>query len=489
MVCDRVKSALQTSGLLVAASAAGPVSLLANRAELRPDLGRIAAVTAGQLVLALVLAAALKRLMSPRTATIWVAAMLLFGTQGGVVSKSVPALVVPTAVASAIGAFLLGRWARRDAFWEWLMATSWIAVVIATAAALFSQPPPVAAGVGPILEPASGRPSFYLIVLDAYPSRLSPVPEVASVVADFASGLTDRGLQVVGDAKANYNFTYAALATALSLDHDLDAATAEAYRFFDRIKGDNSAVELLKGTGYRYVHVESGWSGSSCGPAVDLCRPGQFLDSTVEGLIDQSIFAVGFHDSSFNRGALQALNQLAEHARTDRGGDFVFAHVMLPHPPLQLNRQCARFFHPGLDSLTLKGPEVAPGLEALYESAFVEQTECLNQKLLELIDLIDPQASLVVTGDHGTDFGGQLFKLPAQWTRAEIVERFSLFYATRISLDCLPGPSDLVNLIRATVSCLVGESLQPVPPHHEIVPYYDFRYMGTRVLTDEEMDF
>jgi hypothetical protein len=331
--------------------------------------------------------------------------------------------------------------------------------------------------------------SFYLIVVDGYPGSFAEVPELESHVQEFKSKLEQIGFHVLEGARANYSFTYAALSSALSMGHGLEPSRDPISRFIAASRGDHLLATTMREYGYRYVHVESGWSGSDCGPLVDACIRGAFFDDTIGELVDMSIFGHTFERSALTYGGGHALEELVQYVmEEDDGGNFVFAHVLLPHPPLQLTRDCTPRVSDELNVTTLNSPWTTPEELMRRKAAFLDQVDCLNRRMLDLLSKMPVDWPVVITSDHGSDFRGQLWKPPAQWDEADIRERFSILHAARVPEGCPSGVEvDLVNLIRHAASCVSGSDLAPVRPRYEIVPYLDALQVGhARLLTAQD---
>ena len=190
----------------------------------------------------------------------------------------------------------------------------------------------------------------------------------------------------------------------------------------------------------------------------------------------------------FVTGGLNSLDVLSTHASSsDTGRDFVFAHVLIPHPPHQLTADCTvRVSKDRSGSYVQLG--VAEAFPSLVASEYEQQRACLNGRLQDLLAALPNDASVVLTGDHGTDLRGQLDKAPANWSESDIQERFSIFHAARLPKGCrLTSARDLVNLIRSEIACVTGASLPDVEPYFEISPYYLFPDIPERVLTVAEV--
>lgn len=431
--------------------------------------------------------------LTPRVSVLSGATFVAAVTIGGRLDSLPAGMTVLSSMGFAL-AILLGRiWSKRKKAWELLAKTAWITAVLMIAAAttsLWVGARSVAMPLSSRAVLAQGTPSFYLVIVDGYPGGFSELPALRPILGDFMNDLGQRGFEQTVNARANYNATYAAVSTAVSLDHELVVSRDGVRTAFQRIRGENRLAREMQQHGYRYVHVESGFLGSACGGTVDLCYPGLFFDETVEDLVDSSLIGSWWTQSAYTSGAIHSFESLTSHMVNDRGGDFVFAHILLPHPPLLLDRTCSPRYQKQTDVNVLHPPgATAEELDGI-KSTYVEQIRCVNGLVLDLVDHLPRDARVVITGDHGTEFRGQLLKAPEEWDAGDIAERFSLFNVTRLPQGCdVSARSDLINIMRASVSCILGVDLDPIPESHSIVPYYDDLDLEPRLLTESDMDF
>lgn len=484
-------------GLIVGAATLAPATLAAGNAVFGPDILKLTAIVLAQILGGLIAVTIGKWFgLRHRVAVTMSAVLLLAFTLGGGFVRSLNLeLVALACVGVAIILVLAARWSRDDRSWTWLGNTAWLMVIIMIGRAAFTvlaNTPSSPSQVSPdhTVGADASTQSFYLIVLDGYPGAFSELPELTSVVEEFVKELADRGFHRTNNARANYNTTFASISSALSLEHDLSHSESGIVEALERIRGNNRLVRDAKHAGYRYVHIESGWSGSTCGRSVDLCYKGLLIDETVEALSDLSVLGMFWKQSASVGGALNALDNLSAHIADDDGGDFVFAHVLLPHPPLQLQSDCARTYKPELDVGFLNSPKTTESELLLIKAGFLQQIQCVNKLVLGLVDQLPRGWPVVLTSDHGTDFRGQLLKTPDHWDERDIEERFSNFNVTRLPESCPVGQSsDLVNIMRSAASCVLGVALRPITPRYQIVPYNGFFQPGARVLTESEMGF
>jgi hypothetical protein len=246
------------------------------------------------------------------------------------------------------------------------------------------------------------------------------------------------------------------------------------------IGGENEVVSTLKGAGYEYWHLEGGWSGSRCGEHVDHCIPAPLLDDGIWGLLERTpmssllsrVYGHPYTVAAPSR--LEALDELAKaepsYARRPR---FVFAHVLLPHPPLLLNADCAFRPDAGLGGTMIGGPENLWNLDR-RKDAYVDQVRCANRQILNFVQQAPADSIVILTADHGPDSYGQLATIPLEgWSSVAIWERMSIFSAIRLPDSCrtsLPDHAAPVNYFRITLSCLGYEGLEPLPIKSILIP-------------------
>jgi hypothetical protein len=106
--------------------------------------------------------------------------------------------------------------------------------------------------------------------------------------------------------------------------------------------------------------------------------------------------------------------------------DFVFGHVMAPHPPFFLDPECDVVFEERRSGVQFARSGVA--LEG-RGSFFDEQANCIDNFMLSLSDLIDDETVVIFVADHGTDSRHQLFLSSTDWGPDEIEERMRVFLA------------------------------------------------------------
>ena len=212
--------------------------------------------------------------------------------------------------------------------------------------------------------------------------------------------------------------------------------------------------------------VESGWSGSACGPAFNICIPSPWLDEAM--YVTLSFSAVGpivnnAKGHAFTTGTKATMDWQAANSKrisSDSTPSFVFAHLVAPHPPFMLDATCStvverdragiQFYQSGIDRST-------------RETLFVDQMTCINSFRIELADLIEPDDVVIFVGDHGTDRRNQLETPAGEWSHQGVVERMNVLAALRTGNGCNIEDNVVIpNLMRRVLSCFASSQLDEV---------------------------
>lgn len=321
-----------------------------------------------------------------------------------------------------------------------------------------------------------GDRDVFMVVLDAH-ARSDVLRESYGYDPQpFLDRLHDAGLIENDVATAPYSMTYASLAATLTgsyvISEGVVLGATHRRALYDLISGASPVVSEYRSSGYEYVHIESGWGGTRCGQNVDRCVVNPWTE-TLDRIADRSVFGgvvSGIVGSSFSRASLAALDHLE--AEVLRSGDrprFVFAHVLIPHPPLNVSAECAVVVAPDLGGLSLTGRTLAPDVLALRRAAYLDQTRCVDTRVADIVEQIPEDAIVIVMSDHGPDGNGQLELAPFAWTRGQIDERLSAFMAVRFPPGCDPQPAYGVNLFRVLLACQSGVKADLLPQRSFVV--------------------
>ncbi len=280
----------------------------------------------------------------------------------------------------------------------------------------------VASHIEPVGTPTE-RPDIILIVLDGYAGRVSMEDDFGIKNPVWVAELNQRGFDVPSSAWSAYPSTPASISSLLDMSHPLEPGPgltlATTKDLYDIIGGDNELARTLSSWGYHTTMVESGWSGSACGPLVDVCVPSALLDEATFFALEQSVFAdlilekFGFAFTAGAQRSIQWLLGSAPELASNQRPDFVFAHIMAPHAPFFLDERCDVRYEPGASGVEFLRAGVN---DQVREALYLEQAACLDRFMFDIADTVPTNAVLVFIADHGTDSRRQLIRQPTDWS-------------------------------------------------------------------------
>jgi len=319
---------------------------------------------------------------------------------------------------------------------------------------------------------------IYFLIFDRYGSAKSLELRYGIDDVPFLDGLRARGFQVALDSHANYVKTTLSLAATLNLDY-LDDIVAEQGPdsedhgpIFERLS-DHAVGHFLRDHGYQYIHVGSRYGPTESSVAADrnlrLGGPSDFAAALYDNSALPAISRrLGLSKSSperarqFDVGKFQ-LNTLDDLATEPESGPvFIFAHILLPHPPYVFARD-GRFVPDEVDAARSQS------------EGYADQLVYVNQRIDALIDrLLDrPEADrpiIILQADEGP--------YPAAYARNTITYDWSTasseeleikygildaMYLPGAEAPVLPPSMSSVNTFRLVLGAYFGANLPLLP--------------------------
>jgi hypothetical protein len=339
-------------------------------------------------------------------------------------------------------------------------------------------------GEEPTLESAGGdaRDVWY-IVPDRYAGSDGLRETFGFDNSEFLDALRERGFEVAEHATSTYLKTSLSLLSTLNLDElDFEALEAEASGGDDfgpinrRLQESHAAERFLHERGYRYVHVGSIRGATAGNAAADevfrYSSTTEFssvlADTTLLRALERvapDLFAPGLGElyTAQTEYQIDVLNDLADVP----GRNFVFAHLLLPHPPYAFNADGSRVTDAQRASRTL-------------DEQYVEQVKFTNATLLALVDRLragSPETwpIIVIAADEGP-FPNRYAEDEEtfEWLEAqpeELLRKFSVLSAIsvpgvdRTGLEAAGFSDDmtLVNLFRVVFNAAFDSNLPMLP--------------------------
>lgn len=365
-----------------------------------------------------------------------------------------------------------------------------VALVVGPVAALFEslQAQGPSAVVTPAHDPIemAKTPDIFLVVFDGYPGSIASQQDgLTPGVVDVVGELRMRGFGVPNSSWTSYWTTTLSIPSLMEMDYMVRRPWTGmgTVRDLQRVlSGDSAVVETLRANGYDTYMLESGWSGGSCGPGFDHCVPAPLIDEATYLTLKQTIAWVLLEDSPGPsiEGTFAAFDWLTDHApelSESSDPEFVFTHVVTPHPPLYLTPECS------LDLAVARGGAffVLPGVPDEERARYLEeQIDCMDRFMVSFADQISPDDVLIYVSDHGSDRRNQNDPAYTDWDREAIVERMNNFLAVRLPVGCEIGEQVVVpNVFRAVLDCLSGSPIDPLPERMWVNP---MRELGREVV-------
>jgi hypothetical protein len=370
----------------------------------------------------------------------------------------------------------------------WLSAVFGLLVVYSGGSFLLERlrpTPAVAASSATVLPRAARgkqRPDIYLIVTDKYTGSQVLQSHMGYDNSPMIAALRKRGFVVPEAARANYTHTFLALASMLNLNY-LDDLSARLGRWNSRwedaypVVEYNESARLLRSIGYRFVFLPTALAATRQNRMADLQIPDPgAIQPEFSIAWQRTTMLPMFHRAwcTFSGCAIDHLpyvpetaamidwkfEQLEHIGRPDRPS-FVVAHLTVPHEPYIYDDACGH--------VTPYWPQDSAEFEPRVVRAYLEQIECVNQKLLKLVDAIQTNSQvppvILIQADHGHGRLGR--KLPSldDVTPDRVTERISVFAAYAIPglKERVPATITPVNAMRLALRTALGLDLPALP--------------------------
>lgn len=326
----------------------------------------------------------------------------------------------------------------------------------------------------------SATPDIYLVLLDGY-GRSDVLRELFGFDnSEFLTNLAGQDFDVAETSNANYTITHLSLPSLLEMSYmndPLDFMTNSDLEALARVtSGENALVRTLKDAGYVYVHGDSDHWFNTCGPEVDVCLEGPLLDVTGHSLLATTPLGDLFYPVSGDPTTALNLSRISQMASWDEvrpetdAPIFTFLHLVLPHPPLFLDRDCDIRIDSQLGGRILSDGRVEPAHLDRRKDAWVEQVECANKAVLRFLDELNEEDVVVITSDHGPDSAFVIETSEPDDLKLEpLQERLPNLTAVRMPDGCrgtLPSDVHTVNVFRTVLECLSDVDIAMLDNHY-----------------------
>jgi hypothetical protein len=255
-------------------------------------------------------------------------------------------------------------------------------------------------------------PDIYYIILDGFGRNDVLKGSYGIDNTPFLHALEDRGFYIADKSYTNYNQTITSLASSLNMMYlDEIAETlgenTDYYYAASYMISHSTVEEMLKDLSYQTVGFFSESSFSDFTKRDYYFRP-QFIPPSFYKIYLYNTALSVILNSKFydwHRDTITYTLDTLPEAATLKGPQFIFAHILCPHPPFVFNndgtpREAERIY-----SIEDANRYLVDGTLEEYRSGYRNQLIYLQNTVLSMVDRIQKNSTepfiLIIQGDHG----------------------------------------------------------------------------------------
>ncbi|MCH7937536.1 MAG: hypothetical protein IH994_10685 [Proteobacteria bacterium] len=338
---------------------------------------------------------------------------------------------------------------------------------------------------------AGGLPNVYFIIFDAYGRGDMLRKYLNYDNGAFLNALEKRGFVVLEKSRSNYPVSFLSIAATLNMGPLFDAGKGalDGYvRYQTLLAGHNPAIRMFRSLGYSYVHAPpGGWGGTRCQGVEDVCiwAGKEWINETNLAILAMTpleivIRKIWPQSIVFSRSLFpDVVRRLGDIRGAIEKPMFVFAHILVPHDRIYGENCKPVYTEPFFEEF----------IRPHEDTAYVNTVKCLNRQILENLDIIlraDPDALVVLQGDHGFILTPMLSQPLDQWDAPGIEMRYGILNVLRVPGRCRESlyPSmTAFNTFRFIEGCLKGiapkyiadRSFRATTGQKDVLPLYSRR--------------
>jgi len=341
----------------------------------------------------------------------------------------------------------------------------------------------------PIARPGRAR-DVYFIVLDGYGRQDVLERYYGFDNSEFLAHLEQSGFIVPERSHSNYSRTATSIASALNMDYvqNLQPGLADIpfwwlmSPWIDRSR----TRQILESAGYESVALGTDWDVTDNRTVPTYLSPYPIEPTDFERYllrVTPLSLAVPFLGSAgdsyrVHRANLTyAFGELAQLAARP-GPQFVFAHILAPHPPFVFDKE-GNAISPKY-GFTLADASGFPGTPEEYTLGYIEQLEYVNDQLSKTIAFLlansPSQPVILLQADHGPGLFTDFARLELSCNQ-ERFGAFAAYYLPGVDAALIAPDMTPVNLFRVVFNEYFGSSL-------ELLPDRQFSYKSTVYIYD-----
>jgi hypothetical protein len=311
------------------------------------------------------------------------------------------------------------------------------------------------------------HPDVYYIILDMYGRDDVLLERFDYDNSVFLTQLEDLGFYVARCSVTNYNMTELSIASSFNMNYldqlgDQYVAGNTDRSGLPSLIHQSAVRKIFEQMGYKIVNFETGFTFTEMRDADYFLTPSpsqyaknrkgievnpfesMLLKSTAFVLVTdaQAKWTTPVKDALDTRRAhivrqTFVLNTLPKLSENQTEPKFVYAHILIPHPPFVFSKNGISLTFPGNDGATEKGPTAKD-----YRVGYRNQLDYINAKIIPILDQIIRNSKtppiIILQGDHGVDpkrsFNLNAYYFPGQ-AKADLYPTISPVNTFRLVFD------------------------------------------------------
>ena len=252
-------------------------------------------------------------------------------------------------------------------------------------------------------------PDIYYIILDEYAGSKILENTFNFDNNEFINFLNTNGFHTLENTRSNYQQSFLSLSSSLNLQYlteltnEIGINSKNRHLVVNSIN-DNRLMQILELNGYEIVNFYSGWGPTEYFKIVDQnrCEHTSFINSDlIVALISNSILKPIYADLLLPNErsiVLCVFSELPELQFESEKPLFVFAHMMIPHPPYIWGPNGE---HKKVDSLS-KGDVINNKQD--YVDQIIFTNKMVQEMITKLVENNERSEIIIIQSDHGHAF-------------------------------------------------------------------------------------
>lgn len=255
------------------------------------------------------------------------------------------------------------------------------------------------------LGESTSKPDVYYIILDGYGGYESLKNDLGFDNNEFLENLENRGFYIISNSHSNYPGSVLSIASILNmkylnyLSEELGKDSQDWHTLF-YLLNNNEVMKNFHTLGYKIINFDT--------PAYEqksdlrLCEsksiiPNNELMSLVVKVSFFEHFIYALSDQEDRERILCIFDEIPEVSNDINEPVFVHAHLNIPHPPYLFGSNGEQIIYKPYHND-----------DEIDEERYLGTLQYANKRILEIVDKIqseNQQAIIIISSDHGTDFG------------------------------------------------------------------------------------